>query len=94
MSQLHRMCARLPHVATPAERRLLARFDELVITPRAAEGRDVDAVVTGWRAWWRAGRRGDIVSMAACLPSALIRADRRLATYALAASVSPAGDRG
>ena len=88
VSQLRRLCLSLPHVPTSAEQRLLARFDQLAASPNAANAADVDALAVGWRAWWRAGRTAEIAAMAATLPPTLIGGDRRLATYAVAASAS------
>lgn len=85
VSELRRLCLSLPHVATPAETRLLARFDELAAFPEQAAGADVEALAIGWRAWWRAGRVAELAAMADRVAPRLIETDRRLATYATAA---------
>lgn len=87
VSQLRRLCLSLPHVPTPAERRLLVRFEQLAQAPETAAAIDADAIAVGWRAWWRARDVAEIVAMARRLPSVLIDGDRRLATFAAAAGV-------
>ncbi len=84
VSELRRLCLSLPHVPTPAERRLLVRFERLAKAPETAAAADVDAIAVGWRAWWRARRVEEIVTMARRVPRVLIDRDRRLATYAAA----------
>jgi hypothetical protein len=85
VSRLRGLCLRLPHIATPAEERLLARFEQIVAAPTSATAADVDAITTGWRTWWRAGRPNEIATMARELPSDLVDGDRWLATFAVAA---------
>lgn len=92
-SQLRRLCLSLPHIATAAERRLLARFEEIVAAPSSATGVDVPAVTAGWRAWWRVRRFAEIVAMADCLPPDFVDGDRDLATYAVAARAARAESR-
>jgi hypothetical protein len=85
VSELRRLCLSLPHIATPAEQRLLARFDEIVASAASVTDADIPAITAGWRAWWRAQRFADIVTMAGRLPPDFVDADRELATYAVAA---------
>ena len=85
VSALRALCLALPHVPTPAEAQRLQRFEMLVISPESAGSDDVEAVLAGWREWWRRGRTGEVVAMARRLPAALARQDRRLAPYLLAA---------
>ena len=87
VSQLRRLCLSLPHVPTPAEQRLLARFDQLAKAPETATAADVDALAVGWRAWWRARHVAEMAAMARRVPRALIDSDRRLATHAAAAGL-------
>lgn len=87
VSQLRRLCLGLPHVPTPAEQRLLARFEQLAKAPESATAADIDSLAAGWRAWWRARRADEIAAMARCVPRVLIDGDRRLATYAAAAAL-------
>jgi hypothetical protein len=63
----------------------MERFATLVASPGLAGVEDVEAVLAGWRQWWRDGRTGDILAMARRLSPALVEQDRRLASYALAA---------
>ena len=88
VARLRNLCRRLPHVPTETERRLLDRFENLGRTPTTALPEDVDALAAGWRAWWREQRTRDIAAMADVLPPGLVDADRRLATYALAARLA------
>jgi hypothetical protein len=88
VSRLRELCRRLPHFPTEAERRLLDRFQSLGRSPAAARLEDTDALAAGWRAWWRERRADDIDAMARSLPPGLVEADRRLATYALAARLA------
>lgn len=90
VSQLRRLCLSLPHVPPPAERRLLARFEDLVTSPESATKTDVDALAAGWRAWWRASRVSDLAAMSSKVPTGVIDSDRRLTTYAVAAEASQA----
>jgi hypothetical protein len=88
VARLRDLCRRLPHVPTESERRLLDHFEDLGRARAAAGIADVDALAAGWRAWWRQGRTRDIDAMARALPPGLVDADRRLATYALAAGLA------
>lgn len=87
-AELRRLCLALPHLATPAETARLARFDELARAPERATPADVEALVTGWRAWWRAGSTAAIAAMAERVDRAVIDSDRTLATYAVAAGAA------
>jgi len=88
VARLRDLCRRLPHIPTEAEQQLLERFQLLERAPTTARADDLDALAAGWGAWWRVRRSRDIASMAAALPPGLIDADRRLATYALAAQLA------
>lgn len=85
VSALRALCVRLPHLATPLERERLLRFQALVEAPASASADDIEALVAGWRALWRAGRPDDLLRVAASLPTDLVERDRRLATYVVAA---------
>ena len=85
VSELRRLCLDLPHLSTPAERRRLERFEEIVLAPASASEGDLAALATGWRDWWRAGRHLDIAAMASRLSADLITRDRDVAMYAVAA---------
>lgn len=89
VAELRRLCLRLPHLATPAERRRLQRFEGLAVAPGAATPEDLDALADGWMRWWRKDDRARILAMAEGLPSALIAADRRLASLLEAARRPP-----
>jgi len=91
VSALRALCLALPHLETPAEALRLERFEELVASPGSAGSADTEAVVTGWRKWWREWRTDDLLRMAAGLSARLIAKDRRLATYAVAAREASAG---
>jgi hypothetical protein len=84
VSALRMLCLRLPHVATPAEAERLERFRALVTAPARATEDDVEALATGWAAWWRDGRVSDLSEMARRIDATLIDADRRLASFAAA----------
>lgn len=86
-SALRELCLRLPHLATPAELARLRRFEALAVTPESATAQDIDALVVGWRTWWRAGQTEQLRAMAARVPRAIVGADRRLAAYAVATNV-------
>jgi hypothetical protein len=85
VSALRSLCLQLPHVATPAEVDRWQRFESLVAAPEHATEHDIEALVTGWSGWWREGRRAELAGMARRLDAAVIDADRRLATFAIAA---------
>ena len=85
VSALRALCLALPHVPTPAEGLRLRRFEALVVSPGSAGPDDIDALLAGWRDWWRRGRIEDLLAMATRLPVALTQGDRRLASYVLAA---------
>ena len=68
-----------------AEARRLKRFEALAASPDSAGRDDLEAVLTGWREWWRQGRADDLLAMGARLPAALVQEDRRLASYLVAA---------
>lgn len=87
VAALRALCLSLPHLGTPAETKRLVRFEQLVGEPSAATAADVEALVAGWRQWWREGRVSEIAAMAVSLPADLVQGDRRLATYATAAGV-------
>ena len=86
VAALRALCSSLPHVATPVETARLRRFEALVDSPESAAAEDVEALVAGWRAWWRSGQTHRVLSMASRLPAGFVETDRRLATYAHAAS--------
>ena len=90
-SSLRALCLNLPHVRTPAERARLRRFDELVGQPESATAGDIEALATGWRRWWHLAETERLRAMAARVPAALVAADRRLATYACAATAATTG---
>ena len=81
VSALRALCLRLPHLTTPAERKLLRRFDALVVSPSAATDADTEALVAGWRQWWREGRTDALCAMADRLPAGTTERDRDLAAY-------------
>lgn len=87
VAELRRLCVRLPHLETQAERRRLRRFEELVAEPGASTTEDTDALADGWSRWWRRGEPGRILWMAALLPNDLVAQDRRLASLLEAARV-------
>ncbi|MBI2204308.1 MAG: hypothetical protein HYU41_10715 [Candidatus Rokubacteria bacterium] len=87
-SVLRRLCLSLPHLATPSEARLLARFHQLTTAPEGVTTGDIDALAAGWRTWWRAGRVAELSAMAERVTRAVIDSDRRLATYAVAAQAA------
>ena len=84
VSALRALCLRLPHVPTPAETARLKRFDALIEAPERATERDVEALVAGWSCWWREGRTAELSEMVRRVNAALIDADRRLASFAVA----------
>ncbi len=85
VSALRSLCLRLPHAPTPAEARLLERFEALATAPARATAGDLDAIAAGLRNWWRGGRPADIRRLASELPKNVIESDRRLVTFRLAA---------
>jgi hypothetical protein len=89
VAALRALCLRLPHLATPAERASLARFEGLVAAPHTATLSDVEVLVTGWRAWWRAQQHDPMRAMAERLPRDLVEHDRRLAMYRMAVNREP-----
>ena len=88
VSALRALCQSLPHLPTPGELDRMERFATLVVSPGLAGVEDVEAVLAGWRQWWRDGRTGDLLAMARALGPTLVEHDRRLASYALAARES------
>jgi hypothetical protein len=82
VAELRTLCLTLPHLSTPAEEALLRRFDVLVASPESATEADLEAVVAGWRGWWRRGETDRLRAMAIRLPAHFIAGDRRLASYA------------
>jgi hypothetical protein len=89
VAALRALCLRLPHVPTPAEARSLARFEDLAASPGRATPGDVEAIVAGWRGWWRERRTAELAAMARALPPGLVGGDRRLAALAGAAGADP-----
>jgi hypothetical protein len=85
VSALRALCLALPHVPTPAELDRLRRFEQLVMSPESAGHDDIEAMVAGWREWWRRDRTDDLLAMANRLPPSLVQQDRRLASYLLGA---------
>lgn len=81
VAALRALCLRLPHIATPAEARLLARFETLAASPECARNVDIDAIAAGWRQWWRDGDVARLLLMGSKLSRQRIEFDRRLATY-------------
>lgn len=93
VAALRALCISLPHLPTPVETARLRRFEALVDSLESATAEDVEALVAGWQGWWRAGQIHRILAMASRLPAGFVETDRRLATYAHAASrASGAGD--
>jgi hypothetical protein len=89
VAALRALCLRLPHIPTPNESGLLARFDVLAGSPDHATHDDVEAIAAGWRRWWSEGRVEALVTMAARLPAGLLERDRRLTSWAQASSLAP-----
>lgn len=85
VAALREFCLKLPHLPTPLETARLRRFDELVAHAASATASDVEALVAGWRQWWRAGRTAELRAMVGRVPQGIVQSDRRLATYAVAA---------
>ena len=85
VAALRSFCLALPHLSTPLELQRLRRFDALVASPASSAPGDIDALVAGWRRWWRQGEIDAIAAMAARLPADLVDGHRDLATYAVAA---------
>src|SRR5438094_10584838 len=69
VSALRSLCLRLPHVPTPAEKRLLERFEALTAAPTRATAADMEAIAVGWSGWWRGGNTGEVLDMAARIPA-------------------------
>jgi hypothetical protein len=88
-AQLRTLCLRLPHAPTPLERERLERFAVIETAPHLATADDAEALVAGWRRWWREQRIEPLCEMVRRTPAALIEADRRLAALALAAARRP-----
>jgi hypothetical protein len=86
VAALRSLCLALPHLPTELEEKRLRRFDELAASTTGATAADVDALIAGWRRWWRAGQVDAIAGMAAPLPAELVDADRDLSTYVVAAA--------
>jgi hypothetical protein len=93
LSALRELFGALPHLPTEVETQRLRRFESLVESPALADRNDVEALVAGWRRWWRNGMTNDLVTMARRLPPALLEHDARLLSYLEAAKVTQAGDR-
>jgi hypothetical protein len=70
---------------TPTERERLRRFEALAASPHITTDADVEALVAGWRRWWREGRTDALCAMADRLPAGIIERDRDLAAYLSAA---------
>lgn len=85
VSALRSLCLRLPHVPTPAEAKLLQRFEALVAAPERATAGDVDVTAAGWRRWWRAGRHAELLEMKLRLPPDVIDSGSELPLLAQAA---------
>src|SRR5438876_12223532 len=64
VSALRSLCLRLPHVPTPAEKRLLERFEALTAAPTRATAADMEAIAVGWSGWWGGGNTGEVLDMA------------------------------
>ena len=89
---LRELFGALPHLPTEVETQRLRRFDTLAEAPGDADHHDVEAVLAGWRRWWRNSMTKDLVAMAHRLPSGLVEGDRRLSTYREAARLTQAGE--
>src|SRR5438874_6000 len=76
VSALRSLCLRLPHVPTPAEKRLLERFEALTAAPTRATAADIEAIAVGWSGWWRGGNTAAVLDMAARIPVDLIEASQ------------------
>jgi len=85
VSALRSLCLRLPHAPTPAETRLLERFEALAATPERAAVVDLDAIAAGWHHWWREGQYAQLLEMRSRLSSGLTDDDRDLSALAQAA---------
>lgn len=85
VAMLRTLCLSLPHLPTPHELHRLERFAVLVASPVTAERDDTEALLAGWRQWWRDGRTSDLLAMANGLAPGLVEHDRRLASYLVAA---------
>lgn len=88
VAALRALCLKLPHIPTPAETRLLRQFDVLKASPERATEADVEALVAGWRQWWREGKTEALAEMGRMVPAGLIDRDRRLATLRLGAELA------
>ncbi len=86
VAALRALCLRLPHLPTPTEAERLRRFEALAESPQSATDEDIEALVAGWRRWWRAGDNDRLLAMAAQLPAGLVDGDRRLSSYVHGAS--------
>ena len=60
VAQLWALVQKLPHLPTPAERRLLGEFAEFAAGSRTTCSRD--AALAGFRSLWREGRFEEIVA--------------------------------
>jgi hypothetical protein len=93
LSGLRELFGALPHLPTEVETERLRRFDGLAEAPAHADHHDVEAVLAGWRRWWRNGMSKDLVAMAGRLPPGLVDADRRLSSYLEAARLTQTENR-
>lgn len=85
VSALRSLCLRLPHLPTSTEARLFGRFQAIASTPQRAAVADLDALVVGWRRWWREGRYVRLLEMRSRLPPHVIDCHRGLSGLAQAA---------
>ena len=90
---LRELFGALPHLPTEVETQRLRRFDGLADAPAHADQHDVEALLAGWRRWWRNGMSKDLVAMAGRLPLGLVDTGRRLSSYLEAARLTQTGDR-
>ena len=88
VAALRTLCLRLPHVPTPAELAQLQRFEMLAAAPDSATADDIEPLLAGCRHWWREGRVDRLTELAERLPAPLVEADRRLASFLLAARLT------
>ncbi len=93
VSGLRDLFGALPHLPTEVETQRLRRFESLTESPGSADRNDMEALVAGWRRWWRNGMTKDLVAMASQLPPEVIEHDRRLQSYLEAARLTEMGER-